>query len=320
MAHITHRFIETNGIRMHIAEQGTGPLVLLLHGFPELWYSWRHQLAALADAGYHAVAPDLRGYGQTDQPAASECYTQLHLVGDVIGLIDALSEETAVVAGHDWGALLTWNTALLRPGRVRAAIALDIPYSPRARSSLLAAARSTLGDGFYINYFQKPGVAEAEFERDTRVTLRKLLYAASGDAPQGRQLALVIPEGQGMLDHAIDPEVLPAWLTEADITYYTTAFERTGFTGGLNWYRMIDKSWELMAAWHEAHVVPPALFIAGDRGPGANLPNRQQRLATMQQFVPNLKATMLLPGAGHWIQEERSIMVSEAMIEFLQNL
>lgn len=177
MSQLTHRFVETNGIRMHLAEQGTGPLVLLLHGFPEGWYSWRHQLAALSEAGYHAVAPDQRGYGETDHPADPQLYTRLHLVGDVIGLLDALGSQTVVIAGHDWGAGPAWSTALLRPDRVRAAIALSIPYSPRGQISPLRAARTALGDGFYQNYFQKPGVAEAEFERDVRTTMRKILYA-----------------------------------------------------------------------------------------------------------------------------------------------
>ncbi len=320
MAEFTHRFIETNGIHMHVAEQGTGPLVLLLHGFPEFWYSWRHQLRTLADAGYHVVAPDLRGYGETDRPATRELYTQLHLVGDVIGLMDALGEETAVVAGHDWGATLTWNTALLRPDRVRGAIALSVPYYPRGPVSRLTAARSALGDGFYMNYFQKPGVAEAEFERDIRTTLRKFLYAFSGDVPPGEQVMLVVPEGHGLLDSLPDPGVFPVWLTEAIVAHYVTTLERTGFTGGFNWYRMIDKSWELMAPWREAIIVPPVLFIAGTLDPVVLLPNGQQQLANMQRFVPNLKATALLSQSGHWIQQERAAEVSTAMIEFLRSL
>ena len=320
MTQITHRFIETNGIRMHIAEQGTGPLVLLLHGFPEIWYSWRHQFAPFAAAGYHVVAPDLRGYGETDRPAESERYTQLHLVGDVIGLMDVLGEETAVVIGHDWGATLSWNTALLRPDRVRGLIALSVPYYPRGPVSRLAAARSALGDGFYMNYFQKPGVAEAEFERDIRTILRKFLSAFSADVQQGGPGVLVVPEGQGMLDSILDPEVFPAWLTEADSAYYITTLERTGFTGGFNWYRMIDKSWELMAPWHNAIIVPPVLFIAGDRDPVVLLPSGQQQLANMQTFVPNLKAKVLLPNTGHCIQQERPTDVSTAMLNFLQSL
>jgi pimeloyl-ACP methyl ester carboxylesterase len=320
MAQMTHRLLDTHGIRMHIAEQGTGPLVLLLHGFPEGCYSWRHQLAALADAGYHAVAPDQRGYGQTDRPADAERYTQLHLVGDVVGLLDALGEETACVAGHDWGAIIAWSTALLRPDRVRGVMALSVPYVPRGSVSSLAAGRAAFGDGFYHNYFQQPGLAEAEFERDTRTTLRKFLYGASGEVPQGKRLTLVLPQGERMLDHAIDPGVLPVWLTQADIDFYATAFERTGFTGGLNWYRMIETNWELMAPWHEATVLSPALFLAGDRDTVATSPRGQQQLATMQRFVPNLKATVLLPGGGHWIQQERPKEVTTAMLQFIRNL
>ncbi len=208
----------------------------------------------------------------------------------------------------------------LRPDRVRGIVALSVPYYPRGRVSRLTAARAALGDGFYMNYFQKPGVAEAEFERDIRTTVEKFLYAFSGDVPPGEQELLVVPEGQGMLDHILVPEVLPAWLTEADITYYTTTLARTGFTGGFNWYRMIDKSWELMAPWHEASIVPPVLFIAGTRDPVVLLPSGQQQIANMQRFVPNLKATVLLPNGGHWIQQERAAEVSTAMLEFLQSL
>jgi pimeloyl-ACP methyl ester carboxylesterase len=183
MPDVGHRFVETNAIRTHIAEQGEGPLVVLLHGFPESWYSWRHQLGALAAAGYHAVAPDQRGYGQTDRPEAVTRYTQLHLVGDVIGLLDALGAEQAVIVGHDWGAPVAWNTALLRPDRVRGVVGLSVPYLPRGPVSLLRAMRAVLGDGFYMQYFQAPGVADAELARDARTSLRRMLYAASGDAP-----------------------------------------------------------------------------------------------------------------------------------------
>jgi pimeloyl-ACP methyl ester carboxylesterase len=168
MTEITHRFIETNGIRMHIAEAGQGPLVLLLHGFPESWYSWRHQLMALAQAGYHAVAPDQRGYGQTERPDQIEQYTQLHLAGDLVGLLDALGEQQTVVVGHDWGAIIAWDLALLRPDRVRGVVALSVPYAPRGPMSILTAMRSMLGEEFYMAYFQQPGKAEAELERDVR--------------------------------------------------------------------------------------------------------------------------------------------------------
>src|SRR5258708_18021667 len=218
MTDITHRFIETNGIRMHVAEAGQGPLVLLLHGFPESWYSWRHQLAALAQAGYHAVAPDQRGYGQTDRPAEIEKYTQLHLVGDIIGLLDALQEEQAVVVGHDWGAPIAWNAALMRPDRIRGVVGLSASYRPRGLVSMLTAMRSLLGEGFYMAYFQQPGVAEAELEGDVRTTMRTLLYSLSGDAPADRAEAQpVLPPSGGILHIMLDPESLPTLLTEQDI-------------------------------------------------------------------------------------------------------
>ncbi len=313
MADVTHRFIETNGIRMHIAEQGTGPLVLLLHGFPELWYSWEKQITALAEAGYHAVAPDMRGYGQTDRPTKVEQYTHLHLAGDVIGLLDALGEQQAIVAGHDWGASVAWNMALFRPDRVRGVIALSVPYSPRGRASLLTVMRSVLGNGFYMSYFQQPGVAEAEFERDVRTTMRKFLTAnISG--------AAVVPEGKGMLDVMSEPETLPAWLTEQDLDVFTTEFERTGFTGGLNWYRTIDLTWELMAPWHQALVMQPALFMAGESDITVNFPGARNRIANMRATVPNLKRSILLEKCGHWIGQERPAEVNAAMIEFLREL
>ena len=182
MSEVNHRFIQTNGIQMHLAEQGSGPLVVLLHGFPESWYSWRHQLQALAEAGFHAVAPDQRGYGQTDKPADASKYTQLHLIGDVIGLLDALGESQAVVMGHDWGAPVAWNTALLRPDRVRGVVGMSVPHAPRGPVSMLTALRSLFGDGFYMAYFQQPGVADAELSRDVGTTMRRFLFAVSGDA------------------------------------------------------------------------------------------------------------------------------------------
>jgi pimeloyl-ACP methyl ester carboxylesterase len=324
MTAISHRFIDTNGIRMHIAETGQGPLVVLLHGFPESWYSWRHQLAALAQAGYHAVAPDQRGYGQTDRPAEIDKYTQLHLVGDIIGLIDALQEERAVVAGHDWGAPIAWNAALMRPDRIRGVVGLSVPYLPRGPVSMLTAMRALLGEGFYMAYFQQPGVAEAELERDVRKTMRMFLYSASGDIPVERagveQPQPVVPAGGGILDIMRDPENLPGWLTEQDIDYYTGEFERTGFSGGLNWYRTIDKSWELMAAWTGALVRTPALYIAGEHDLVVYFPGVRELIANLRAFVPQLGQALLLPGCGHWTQQERPAEVNAALLEFLNGL
>src|ERR1017187_1866160 len=221
LAGIQHRQLDARGLRMHIAEAGTGPLVLLLHGFPECWYSWRHQLIALAAAGFHAVAPDQRGYCRTEQPARPDAYTILHLTGDVIGLMDALGEQQAVVAGHDWGAPVAWHTALLRPDRVRGVIGLSVPYRPRGSSAPVAVLRERIGDGFYMVYFQQPGVADAELGRDPLRTLRKVLYSASGDAPAGLP---VVPLGGGFLDTCVDPQVLPSWLTSADLEPYAADY------------------------------------------------------------------------------------------------
>ncbi len=320
MSVITHRFIETNGIRMHIAEQGEGPLVVLLHGFPESWYSWRHQLPALAEAGYHCVAPDQRGYGQTDRPDEVDQYTLLHLVGDVVGLLDALGEETAVVAGHDWGAPVAWHTALMRPDRVRGVIGLAVPYTRRGRGRPIAGQRSPLGERFYHVYFQQPGIAEADLQADVRTSIRKILYSASGDAPPGTGWPVIVPEGQKLLDSAVDPVRLPAWLTEADIDFYTAEFERTGFAGGLNWYRNIDRNWELLAPWHGAKVTPPALYIVGDRDLVLAFPRMKELIAGPQPLVPNLGKTVVLPGCGHWTQQERPPEVNAAIIEFLEGV
>ena len=203
---VRHRYVDARGLRMHVAEAGTGPLVLLLHGFPECWYSWRHQLTALAEAGYHAVAPDQRGYCRTGGPAAADQYTMLHVAGDVIALLP-LGEPRAVVAGHDWGAPVAWHAALLRPDRVRGVIGLSVPYRPRGSTPPTVALRAAIGDGFYMIYFQQPGVADAELARDLRQTFTRVLYGASGDAPA---VVPVVPPGGGFLDICAEPPAVSA--------------------------------------------------------------------------------------------------------------
>jgi len=323
---ITHRFIDTNGIRMHIAEAGEGPLVVLCHGFPESWYSWRHQLVALAQAGFHAVAPDQRGYGQTDRPEGIEQYTLLHLVGDIVGLLDALGASTAVVAGHDWGAPVAWHAALLRPDRFRAVIGLSVPYRPRGSVRPTTAMPQTSDAMFYQLYFQTPGVAEAELERDPHMTMRRLLFWGSGDAPRRAAPAVgagdvgMVPRDGGFLSGRDAPATLPTWLTEADIDFYASEFTRTGFRGGLNWYRNIDRNWELLAAWAGARVTVPALYIAGDRDLVLAFRGMDKLLPALAQFIPSLQQTLILPGCGHWTQQERPSEVNAAMLGFLQTL
>jgi len=324
---VTHRFVETNGLRMHIAEQGNGPLVLLCHGFPELWYSWRYQFPALAQAGYHVVAPDLRGYGQTDQPAAVEAYTLLHLVGDLVGLLDVLGEQQAILVAHDWGSVLAWHAAFMRPDRFPVLITMSVPYVPRgslhgARAAIppTQAWKQNLGERFYQVYFQQPGVVEAEFERDVRTTMRCFLYGLSGDAPPSARWHPILPTQQATsLNSAGDPVSLPAWLTEADIDFYTAEFTRTGFRGGLNWYRNIDRNWELLAAYSGASIMQPTLFLWGDQDPTFEIAGVRKQRERMQQFVPNLQQKVLA-GCGHWIQQERAQEVNAAILAFLQGL
>ena len=323
---ITHRVVQTNGITMHVAEAGRGPLVILCHGFPESWYSWRHQLVALAEAGYHAVAPDQRGYGQTDAPQPIEQYTLLHLVGDVVGLVGALDEKTAVVVGHDWGAPVAWHAALLRPDVFRAVIGLSVPYRPRGAvrpTSVMAQTPETI---FYQLYFQEPGVAEADLERDPTATIRRLLYWASGDARDpaaGRVDAGgvgMVPRAGGLVNNSPDPTALPAWLGQAEIDFYAGEFARVGFRGGLNWYRNIDRNWELLAPWAGAPVTVPALYVAGERDLVLAFRGMDQLLPALPRFVPNLRKTLILPGCGHWTQQERPAEVNAAMLEFLKSL
>jgi epoxide hydrolase A/B len=317
MSEIRHRTVETNGIRMHVAEQGVGPLVIMCHGFPESWYSWRHQLAALAGAGFHAVAPDMRGYGQTDAPTEIGAYTLLHLVGDMVGLVGALGETSAVIAGHDWGAPVAWHAALLRPDVFRAVIGLSVPYRPRGNVRPTTVMPQNDEAMFYQLYFQTPGVAEAELERDPRATIRRLAYSGSGNAPAHEGIAMV-RRGGGFLDHTIDPDTLPPWLTAADIEFYAAEFGRTGFRGGLNWYRNIDRNWELLAPYAGAVVTVPALYVVGDRDLVVRFPGAQQLIANLSTFVPKLRRTVMLPGCGHWTQQERAREVNEAMLEFLK--
>ena len=323
---VRHRTIEANGIRLHVAEQGEGPLVVLCHGFPESWYSWRHQLRALAEAGFHAVAPDMRGYGQSEAPTAIDQYTLLHLVGDMVGLLDALGASTAVIAGHDWGAPVAWHAALLRPDRFRAVIGLSVPYRPRGTARPTTVMPRTDDAVFYQLYFQEPGVAEAELGRDPRATIRRVLYSGSGDRPRGGvglgspEAVGMVPKSGGFLQHSQDPATLPPWLTEADVDYFAGEFARTGFRGGLNWYRNIDRNWELMAPYAGAQVTVPALYAAGDRDLVVAFRGMDQLIPNLGKFVPNLRRTLMLPGCGHWTQQERAPEVSAAMIDFLRSL
>lgn len=317
---IRHRYVRVNGLRMHIAEAGSGPLVLLLHGWPESWYSWRHQIPALAAAGYRVVAPDQRGYGSTSRPDRVEDYDIAHLVDDVTGLIDALGEQRATVVGHDWGAIVAWHTALMRPRRVRGVAGLSVPHrwaEPKGTSTPVETLRAANGDHFYIVYFQQPGLSDADFARDPRGFLRGILYSGSGDGPGWNA---TIPASGRIVDSLTQPDRLPAWLTERDIDTYVAEYRRSGFTGGLNWYRNFDRNWELTARWRDAPIQVPALYVVGDRDGVFHAPEAQAMLAGPTASVPHLRPAVLLKGAGHWAQQERPGEVTDALIRFVRSL
>jgi len=310
--------VATNGITMQVTEMGEGPLVILCHGFPELGYSWRHQLRALAEAGFRAVAPDQRGYGQTDCPAAIEDYDIFQLTGDIVGLVHALNEERAVIAGHDWGATVAAHCALLRPDLFTALILMSVPYPPRKWGDTPPTGKMKKMAGsrvFYMNYFQEPGRAEADFEADVRTSVIGMLYAGSGDPPPEARWRVIFGADERLSDTFTLPDALPEWLSEADIDYYTAAFEKTGYRGGLNWYRNLDRNWALTPFLTHARILQPTLFLAGSED--GVIAFMRKAYDELEKAVPNLYQKELIPGAGHWIQQERPQAVSERMIHFL---
>lgn len=325
MSELKHRTVEANGIRVHLAERGDGPVVLLCHGFPETWYSWRHQLEALAAAGFRAVAPDMRGYGETERPEAIDQYTLLHLVGDMVGVLDALSAETAVIIGHDWGAPVAWHAALLRPDRIRGVVGLSVPFIPRGQVYTESKLPGTRDSVFYQEYFQSPGVAEAELERDVRSTIRSMLFSLSGDAPipspsPSVEGAGMVSRQAGLLAKMVDPPSLPAWIAESEAQLYVEQFSRTGFRGGLNWYRNISQNRELLAPLDGLRITVPALYMAGNRDVVLAFRGMNQVIADLPQRVPLLRQSLFLPGCGHWTQQERPREVNSAILGFLESI
>jgi len=323
---VTLKSATANNIHMRYAEIGSGPLVLFCHGWPESWYSWRHQLTAVSAAGFRCVAPDMRGYGGTEAPEPIDQYTLHHLVGDIAELVKMLGESRATIVGHDWGAPVAWHAALLRPDRFRAVIGLSVPFIPRGPDYPSKSFPETDETVFYQSYFQSPGVAEADLEHDVRFSMRTFLYDGSGDAsysaikadPAGH--VFMVPRKGGMMANRVNPTSLPPWLTEADVEVYVDQFERTGYRGGLNWYRNIDRNWELMAPFAGLKITVPALLIAGDRDLVLAFRGMDQVISNLPKNVPKLQKTLILPGCGHWTQQERPREVNDAMIAFLQRL
>ena len=319
MSEPSFKHIAVNGIKLRVAEMGQGPLVVFCHGWPESWYSWRHQIKAVAEAGFHAVAPDMRGYGESDAPKEIDQYSQLHLVGDIVELVKALGESQAVVVGHDWGAPVAWNSALLRPDMFRAVVGMSVPFTPSGHIDFLSALAKMGIDNFYMQYFQTPGVAEAEFEADIEVSLRRVYFSGSGDGPERASFGL-IEKGKGFLSNAVDPEILPAWMNKDDIAYYASQFRKSGFRGGLNWYRNLRRSWEQFAPWRGVIIKQPSLFIAGARDGVLRFPASKQQIENFKTTLPGLRGCHIIDGAGHWIQRERAAEVSKLLVEFLTGL
>jgi pimeloyl-ACP methyl ester carboxylesterase len=297
MPEIAHRTVRAGDIDVHVLEAGDpgDPPVLLLHGFPELAYSWRHQLPALAAAGHHTIAPDLRGFGGTTVTTDPTDYDVTTLSGDVLALLDALGLETVVLVGHDWGADLAWKAALLHPERFTAVAGLSVPYVPRAPAPPVPILREHLGEDFYIVWFQEPGVADEVLARDVRRTLCTTRVWTAGWAQEDE-----------------DPP-RPAWLSEEDLAVYVDAFTATGFTGGLNLYRNIDRNWEQLAAVDDRRIDQPAFFLTGTRDPVTKFMPHQ----AMDGHVTDLRQTVFVEGAGHWVQQERPDEVNAALLGWL---
>jgi len=308
------RTLSVNGIELYLLEAGEGPLVVLCHGWPELSYSWRHQIDALARAGFHVVAPDMRGFGKSSAPADIGAYSIFHTVGDMVALVAALGESNAAIVGHDWGAPVAWHSALFRPDLFTKVAGMSVPPPFRGRSRPLDSLRENGITNFYWQYFQAPGVAEAEFERDVGRTMRALLGRGFSDP----SASLFIDTSKGFLGDIPADRPLPNWLSEADLASFVATYQQTGFRGGLNWYRNIDRNWDLTAPWQDAQIRQPSLFIAGAQDSVITGLIGAKRVSEMGRVLPNIKAKLIIDGAGHWVQQERPDEVNAALIAFLK--
>jgi pimeloyl-ACP methyl ester carboxylesterase len=320
VAGVHFRMVETNGIKLRVAEAGQGPLVVLVHGWPESWYSWRHQIPALVAAGYHVVAPDMRGFGKSDKPPAVEDYDIVHLSNDIVGLVDAMGEKQAILIGHDWGAVTTWNTVLLHPDRFSAMLAMSVPNGGRGATPPMEAMKASFGDNFYyILYHQEPGVAEAEYDADPRGLLSRLY--ASVDAPRDPP-TITDPKRSagGWIGRLGTPKALSPWFTEQDLDYIVGEFREAGFRGGVNYYRNIGRNWEITPQLTGARIKVPVAFIAGVDDIVIRGAKEDALRAQMSRVADDLRAVKLVPGAGHWIQQEKPDEVNAFVLDFLKGL
>ncbi len=316
----TMQNIETNGITLRAAVEGEGPLVIMVHGWPELWYSWRHQIKPVAAAGYRVVAPDVRGYGGSDKPQPVEAYDMATLMADVVGLVDAFGEDKAILVGHDWGAPIVWNTAALHPERVAAVAGLSVPYRKRSAVSQIEIWRKLYaGKFFYQIYFQDEGVAEAELEADVRTALRKIYYAASGDVPSADGW-VDRPADGGLLDALANPDPFPAWMTQTDLDYFASNFEAGGFRGPINRYRNQQRDFDMLPDMGASAITQPSCFIAGAKDIVRQFVKPLDPYEDVSGNCADFRAKTIIDGVGHWVQQESPDEVNAALLAFLASL
>lgn len=314
--------IDVGEVRLRAAIEGSGPLVILVHGFPESWFSWRHQITPIAEAGFTACAIDVRGYGGSDKPEPVEAFSMECLINDLVGLANVLQPgRPAILVGHDWGAPIVWNSALTRPDRFGAVGALSVPYlgvGSRPFSEMFDEVFTQKNRFFYQAYFQKEGVAEAEAEADPRDFLRKFYYAISGDAPADSWPMKTADAT--LLEGLVDPDPFPAWLTPQELDYYVAEFEASGFRGPINRYRNHVGDFHFLQPFKDRQIEQPALFISGTRDMAFNMGGAADPIALMRRLVPNLSVAEVLEGCGHWTQQERPDEVTALLIPWLKTL
>jgi epoxide hydrolase A/B len=314
------RTIRTNGINLRIAEMGRGPLVILVHGWPESWYSWRHQIPALAAAGYRVVAPDMRGFGGSDKPGAIEDYDVHHTTADLAGLVAALGETSAILVGHDWGAIVSWQAMMLHPEKFSALAAMSVPYGGRPAVSPIESMKARYKDNFYyILYFQPPGVAEAEFDADPRGILSRLYLSPASPREPPKVTDPKMSAG-GWIDRLGAPKGLPPWLTQADLDYYVGEFRRAGFRGGIDYYRNFHRNWETTPQLAGVKIKQPVIFLAGEKDIVIAGATAEALTAAMSRVCEDFRGVVLYPGAGHWIQQERAAEVNRTLIDFVNSV
>ncbi len=317
------RTVDAGNAKLRFAVEGEGPLVLMVHGFPESWYSWRHQMAPIAGAGFTAAAIDVRGYGGSDKPHPIEAYSMEQLTGDVAGVAKALQPDApAILIGHDWGAPIVWNTALSRPEAISAVAGLSVPFSgvpAKPFTEIFKELFTDKGHFFYQAWFQEVGPPEAEAEKDVRDFLRKFYFGISGDAPDGSWPAK--KHGASLLEGMKDPGDFPAWLTPEDLDYYVAEFEGSGFRGPISRYRNHENDFAWLQQFKNRKLEMPTFLIGGDRDPAFNGFGRiADPAAMMRNFVTDLRGAHVLPGIGHWTQQEAPAEVNRLLVDWLKGL